>query len=230
MTAIGVKMPTIVLALSRKGDHVVKHANGTAMVTLNKPPDVLDEVEAGAIVVQVKGSGSEHLIGVAEGTFRIASDVLEVKTLPILPAIGPLQYDLYSNGSFSKENRWLMRMYLFDLKQAYFMHKCWNVKNGVIKSNVVPLYKPTLIQERAVTRAACPADVPEQFMCPITMNWFEDPVITPYGHSYSRAAILSALSSYNMCPMTRLPLHKEDLVSNLSLRDATEYVRGARMQ
>jgi U-box domain len=225
-------MPLVVLAKSRKGDHVVRHADGRATVTLNKPPDSLDDVELGAIVVQLKGDGTDHLIGQLTRMSRIASDQMEVDTKPMLPAVGPLQYELYGHGGIGPENRWLMRMYLFNEQQARHVPGQWNVRNGVTKCDTIPIYKPSLVEDTrdiAIARPQARAQpIPEHFMCPIAMDWFEDPVVTPYGHSYSRKAIMEALQRSNVDPMTRLPLFVEDLISNMALRDVVEYVRFQR--
>lgn len=218
-------MVVVVLAKSRKGDHVVRHADGRATVTLNKPPDVLDDVELGAIVVQVKGDGTDHLIGALTRMSRIASDQMEVDTKPMLPAVGPLQRDLYSYGDTGPEVRWFMRMFLFNTEQARHVPGQWNVRNGVVKCDTVPIYKPTIVESQEVIVAPRARPIPEHFMCPITMDWFEDPVVTPHGHSYSRKAITEALQRYHVDPMTRLPLCVGDLVSNIALRDVVEYMR-----
>lgn len=65
--------------------------------------------------------------------------------------------------------------------------------------------------------------VPDVFICPITYEPFEDPVITPYGHSYERDAIQRALESSNTDPLTRQPLTVQQLVSNINLKDAVQY-------
>jgi hypothetical protein len=39
-----------------------------------------------------------------------------------------------------------------------------------------------------------PREVPSLFTCPLTLEVFREPVITPAGHSYERAALMEHLS------------------------------------
>jgi hypothetical protein len=61
---------------------------------------------------------------------------------------------------------------------------------------------------------------PLHLTCPITLQLFEDPVITPSGHSYSKLAIKKYINMYNRCPMTREPLNDSMLIPNRCLADA----------
>lgn len=63
--------------------------------------------------------------------------------------------------------------------------------------------------------------------CPITQAPMSDPVISPDGHTFDRKAIEMWLQHSQTNPMTRNPLRKEDLVSNIALRDAMKQVRVA---
>ena len=57
-------------------------------------------------------------------------------------------------------------------------------------------------------------------LCPITLTLFDDPVMAPSGHSYSRAAIVKYINMYHRCPMTRMALDVSMLVKNRCLADA----------
>jgi len=62
-------------------------------------------------------------------------------------------------------------------------------------------------------------EFPEEFICPLTMQLMQDPVMSRYGQSYERDAILSWLSrGHDECPCTRQPLRLRDLVTNHKLR------------
>jgi len=62
-------------------------------------------------------------------------------------------------------------------------------------------------------------EAPSSFQCPLTMEVMRDPVMTKYGHSYERDAILSWLVKNNgSCPMTRQPLKLGDIITNHQLR------------
>ena len=65
--------------------------------------------------------------------------------------------------------------------------------------------------------------VPEPFLCPITCEAFEDPVITPYGTTYERDAIEAVLQHDNRDPITRQPLAIDKLVPNRALKEALDY-------
>ena len=71
--------------------------------------------------------------------------------------------------------------------------------------------------------------VPDEYMCPITLDWFDDPVVAPSGHSFSRAALLESLAGDPRNPITREPLSIEQtgklVYTNFSLRHAVEHYR-----
>lgn len=64
---------------------------------------------------------------------------------------------------------------------------------------------------------------PEVFLCPLTYEEFEDPVITPSGMTYERCAIVRALQAKAEDPLTRLPLTADDLIPNRALKEAIDY-------
>lgn len=63
--------------------------------------------------------------------------------------------------------------------------------------------------------------VPSDFICPITMEIMIHPVMTRYGHSFDRPAIMTWLSSSDgsqcECPLTRKPLRISDIINNRAL-------------
>ena len=60
---------------------------------------------------------------------------------------------------------------------------------------------------------------PTEFVCPLTLEVMRDPVVSRYGQSYEREAILQWLASGNVtCPMTRQPLRMSNLITNQQLR------------
>lgn len=63
------------------------------------------------------------------------------------------------------------------------------------------------------------AEVPPEFLCPITNEIMQDPVLSKYGHSYERSAIVEWLASHsNTCPMTRKKMQLSDLITHPTLR------------
>ncbi|XP_062519691.1 WD repeat, SAM and U-box domain-containing protein 1-like isoform X2 [Corticium candelabrum] len=61
--------------------------------------------------------------------------------------------------------------------------------------------------------------VPEEFLCPISMEVMQDPVIASDGYSYERSSILAWLGEGKQTsPMTNLPLASSSLTSNRQLK------------
>jgi hypothetical protein len=54
----------------------------------------------------------------------------------------------------------------------------------------------------------------EQFICPITLQLFCDPVKAADGHFYERQAITTWISLHGTSPFTRQPLQVKDLISD----------------
>lgn len=59
--------------------------------------------------------------------------------------------------------------------------------------------------------------VPDAFICPITMEVMEFPLMTRTGLNFDRHAILSWIGSNGSCPLTRKPMQPSDLISNRKL-------------
>ncbi|KAL4427065.1 hypothetical protein ABPG74_021172 [Tetrahymena malaccensis] len=71
-------------------------------------------------------------------------------------------------------------------------------------------------------------EVPDHLCCPITMNLFEDPVVTQYGFSYERQALLEHFKlNGDIDPIARKPINRNiPLISNLSLKKVvSEYLQ-----
>lgn len=62
--------------------------------------------------------------------------------------------------------------------------------------------------------------VPDEFICPLTLEVFEDPIMTRTGLSFERKAILEWVvgEGRTTCPITRTPLVPSMMVSNVALR------------
>lgn len=73
------------------------------------------------------------------------------------------------------------------------------------------------------------AEPSETFICPITHELMNDPVIDPDGNSYERQAIVDWLRGQNTSPITRNPLSVGDLRPNRALQAAiNEYRRSVQ--
>jgi len=87
------------------------------------------------------------------------------------------------------------------------------------RSNVLD----TLVHEGTIPDA----DVPRDFVCPITQMMMIDPVRTVDGHTYERAAIMEWFSHFEgktgpTSPLTNVPLPSLDLKSDSELRSQIE--------
>lgn len=75
-----------------------------------------------------------------------------------------------------------------------------------------------MAEERAIL-----VEPPAEFVCSLTMDLMEDPVVSRYGQSYERMAICEWLAlGHDTCPMTRQPLRLSGLITNYALRTRIE--------
>lgn len=56
-------------------------------------------------------------------------------------------------------------------------------------------------------------------ICPLSLEFITDPVITPSGITYQKSAIVDWLKTHTFDPFTRQPLAKKNLVNNNNLRE-----------
>ena len=66
------------------------------------------------------------------------------------------------------------------------------------------------------------SEPPEEFLCPITLDIMEDPVIATDGYTYERVAIMQHLELNTMSPMTREEMNENQLLPNRNLKDAID--------
>ncbi len=64
--------------------------------------------------------------------------------------------------------------------------------------------------------------IPEEYLCPISLDIMRDPVIGPDGQTYDRPYIEQWLSMNNVSPLTRTPLTSRNLIPNIALRQTIE--------
>jgi hypothetical protein len=69
------------------------------------------------------------------------------------------------------------------------------------------------------------ASIPEEFLCPITLQIMTDPVIGSDGRTYERTAILQWLRTNPHSPITREPMNRSALKPNYALKSAIERFR-----
>jgi hypothetical protein len=71
----------------------------------------------------------------------------------------------------------------------------------------------TNCNKEASSEAPC-----DDFLCPLTLQVMEHPMMTKAGHSFERSAILSWLEKKGTHPLTREQLNLRDLVMNRALQ------------
>lgn len=79
----------------------------------------------------------------------------------------------------------------------------------------------TPLAHGAVAASSAPSsalEVPAQFLCPITLQIMEDPVITADGHAYERKAIEDWLQRQSTSPSTGMELRHRVLTPSIALR------------
>ena len=70
--------------------------------------------------------------------------------------------------------------------------------------------------------------IPHAFMCPITCDVMDRPVVAADGHSYELEAITQWLESHSTSPLTNARLHTTVLIPNVALRKAIDEWRAAQ--
>lgn len=74
-----------------------------------------------------------------------------------------------------------------------------------------------ILNDRYVNDDCC---IPDDFICPLTLEMMEDPLMTRSGLNFEREVILKWLNQGNStCPLTRTPLSPSMLVPNAALRN-----------
>jgi hypothetical protein len=63
-------------------------------------------------------------------------------------------------------------------------------------------------------------NIPDEFICPITLDIMNDPVICEDSYTYEREAIMALDNSIS--PMTRQPINKSNLIPNRALKNAID--------
>lgn len=65
-------------------------------------------------------------------------------------------------------------------------------------------------------------NIPQEFICPITLEIMKEPMVFPDGQSYEKEAIKKALEITHESPLTKIPMKFEDGVVNYSLKSLIE--------
>ena len=90
--------------------------------------------------------------------------------------------------------------------------------NVRLETEILFWLKENGAEEVKHSHMAAAREVPYDFLCPITQEVMQHPVMNKYGINYERRAILDWLNKgNNTCPMTRNPLRPSMLLPNVRL-------------
>ena len=89
---------------------------------------------------------------------------------------------------------------------------------AILSSSVVQPAQAVATSTPLKIPAHLPADVPNQFICPITMDIMTDPVMLSDGHTYERKAIEKWLETKSKSPLTNNIINKDIIVPCFALR------------
>ena len=74
-------------------------------------------------------------------------------------------------------------------------------------------------------------DIPDDYICPLTLEMFIYPVMDRYGNNYERSAIMTWFANGNTtCPLTRRELKPSDLVTNSNLKSQIDEFRKEQLK
>ena len=64
---------------------------------------------------------------------------------------------------------------------------------------------------------------PDEFLCPLTLEVMNVPLMTRWGHSFERNVLLKWIDTHHNCPLTRNPISLSDVVVNRPLQARIQY-------
>ena len=86
-----------------------------------------------------------------------------------------------------------------------------------------PLHWPAPLELPDEVASRSRAELPEAFVCPLTMGLMRQPAITPRGTTYEYEAAVSWINSHGRYPAGEAgALARDDLIPNLALRNLIE--------
>lgn len=76
----------------------------------------------------------------------------------------------------------------------------------------------TKMENDSTTSTVDEVDIPDNFICPLTLEIIREPVLSKYGHTFEKSAIVEWLASEETCPLTRRPLNLRGIIVHHKLR------------
>ena len=140
--------------------------------------------------------------------------------------VGPATMEVFREAGYTT----IQQLAVFDAEDRRLLEAIQRIKQRPEKAAFPASYwlamgtRCVTIIYRARSKQATPY-VPHEYMCPISLDWYVDPVVAPSGHSFSRAHIVSWLERGGVNPLTHEPLSIDQLYTNKSLADAVNHYR-----
>ena len=91
-----------------------------------------------------------------------------------------------------------------------------------LKRRVCTTFREMRQENRVETLLRPDQEVPDYLIDNISFTVMHDPVVTKTGNTYDRSTVLEHLKRSHTDPLTREPLHLEDLRPNIALKQACE--------
>ena len=132
---------------------------------------------------------------------------------------GKLAYDHFSNKSKDKKSMGESALdYKYSEENDTILRKIKTQKS--LKTKIIDnTYDKNYIRVNSITEVD-DKEREKKFICPITKKIMEEPVITPYGTSYEKSAIVDWISKNKTDFVTKNTLNEKMLVTNYILKVA----------
>ncbi len=132
---------------------------------------------------------------------------------------GKLAYDHFSNKSKDKKSMGESALdYKYSEENDTILRKIKTQKS--LKTKIIDnTYDKNYIRVNSITEVD-DKEREKEFICPITKKIMEEPVITPYGTSYEKSAIVDWISKNKTDFVTKNTLNENMLVTNYILKVA----------
>lgn len=142
-----------------------------------------------------------------------------------MKGVGPAALEVFETAGF----RYIWQLQTFDgedMKLWKAIHEVRNTHNHVRDDAYWKRLFARCIDIIYKAKSADAADfVPDEYMCPLSLDWYLDPVVVPSGHSFSRLWIEDHLKKSTTNPLTGRSLHPGELYPNSALKEAVSSKR-----
>lgn len=201
--------------LLRSDKHHMSHASVTDLPLLHDPQNEQTD-ESASFVLQQDAPRRAHLEEKADReTDRRRHEALEARSAEVYDEL------LSARATVTHLNAKI------GLLRAELRHHQGYELNDMTVDELARLEASVTTGARRIARqreklVAAAFKLPDAFLCPITREVLQDPVICSDGHTYSRHAIEQWLDAHDTSPKTGLPLKSKYLVPNYAIKSAID--------